>query len=136
MKVGDRVRYLNAVGGGTVTRIDGDIVYVDDDGFETPVLKRECVVVGDGLNAATVAPTPAAPSKQSPAPTAAPAPTKLPIVEVAGGDSLNVVLAFEASDLKALSRSTFDAYLVNDSNYWLYVVLMSRSADGRQWTHR
>lgn len=45
MKIGDTVRYLNAVGGGKVVRIDGDMAYVDDDGFETPVLVRECVVI-------------------------------------------------------------------------------------------
>lgn len=45
VKVGDRVRYLNAVGGGVVVRIAKDIAYVDEDGFETPVLARECVVV-------------------------------------------------------------------------------------------
>ena len=45
VKVGDRVRYLNAVGGGVVVRIAKNIAYVDEDGFETPVLARECVVV-------------------------------------------------------------------------------------------
>ena len=44
-KIGDRVRYLNAVGGGVITRIEGKIAYVDDNGFETPVLVRELVVV-------------------------------------------------------------------------------------------
>lgn len=46
MKVGDTVRFLNAVGGGKVTKIEGNIAYVEEaDGFETPVLVRECVVV-------------------------------------------------------------------------------------------
>ena len=31
MKVGDIVRYLNAVGGGKVTRIDGNIAYVEEE---------------------------------------------------------------------------------------------------------
>ena len=40
------MRYLNAVGGGKVTKIDDKIAYVEEpDGFETPVLIRECVVV-------------------------------------------------------------------------------------------
>ena len=45
---GDTVRFLNAVGGGVVTRIDEKkgLVYVEDtDGFEVPALIRECVVV-------------------------------------------------------------------------------------------
>ena len=44
-QIGDTVRYLNAVGGGTIVRIKDNIAYVDEDGFETPVLLRECVVV-------------------------------------------------------------------------------------------
>ena len=36
VKVGDKVRFLNAVGGGIVRRIDRDVVLVEEeDGFET-----------------------------------------------------------------------------------------------------
>lgn len=45
IKPGDTVRYLNAVGGGKVIRVEGAIAYVDDDGFETPVRTAELVVV-------------------------------------------------------------------------------------------
>lgn len=45
-KVGDRVRFLNDVGGGKVTRIDRNTVFVlGDDGFEVPVLSSEIIVV-------------------------------------------------------------------------------------------
>jgi len=46
MKIGDKVSFLNAVGGGIVKGFQGkDIVYVEEeDGFETPVLRRECIV--------------------------------------------------------------------------------------------
>ena len=45
VKVNDIVRFLNDVGGGRVTRIDGKTVYVEDeDGFERPALERELVV--------------------------------------------------------------------------------------------
>ena len=37
-QVGDIVRYIDAVGGGRITKIEGNLAYVDDDGFETPVL--------------------------------------------------------------------------------------------------
>lgn len=49
IKIGDQVRFLNSVGGGTVVRFQGkDVVLVEDaDGFEVPVLARECVVVGE-----------------------------------------------------------------------------------------
>jgi len=47
MKTGDKVRFLNAVGGGIVKGFKNkDIVWVEEeDGFETPVLIRECVVI-------------------------------------------------------------------------------------------
>jgi hypothetical protein len=53
MKTGDKVRFLNAVGGGTVKRFQGkNMVWVEEeDGFETPVLIKECVVVGGELPA-------------------------------------------------------------------------------------
>ena len=44
-KPGDTVRYLNEVGGGVVTRVEGKIAYVNDDGFERPVALNELVVV-------------------------------------------------------------------------------------------
>ena len=48
IKKGDNVRFMNAVGGGIVTRVDEakKIVYVEDaDGFEMPVQERECLVI-------------------------------------------------------------------------------------------
>lgn len=45
-KFGDKVRFLNAVGGGVISRIEGNMAYVtDEDGFDNPVFLRECVVV-------------------------------------------------------------------------------------------
>ena len=139
-KIGDTVRYLNSVGGGKVVRIAGNMAYVDEDGFETPVLLRECVVV-----AAAVAPEPRAGIFKEPErPQAVPsAPVREPepeapveIVETEGGDTLNIVLGFEATDLKSLSRSSFEAYLVNDSNYWIDYCVLTRADDSSQWTMR
>ena len=59
LKKGDTVRFVSAVGGGTVSRFDEKkgLVYVEDeDGFEIPVLERECVVVPK-VNPATNFPT-------------------------------------------------------------------------------
>lgn len=139
MKIGDTVRYLNATGGGKVVRIEGDLAYVDEDGFETPVLVRECVVVGNSNSFTPPSFGPKAKpgmSKDTTPVKETPAPTKLPVIETATGDSMNITLGFEASDLRAISTSSFDAYLVNDSNYYLYVALMSRPADTKQWTLR
>ncbi len=136
IKPGDTVRYLNAVGGGKVVRIENGMAIVDDDGFETPVLLRECVVVA--------APAQQAKSKEAPkAQPVAPVytekvatPTQLPIVETRGGDIINLVIGFEAVNIKALSQSSFEAYIVNDSNYYIYVCVSTRARDDREWTLR
>ena len=48
MNVGDKVRFLNSVGGGVVRGFRGkdQVVVEDEDGFEVPALIKECVVVG------------------------------------------------------------------------------------------
>lgn len=146
-KIGDTVRFLNSVGGGKITRIEGQIAYVDDGGFETPVLLRELVVVlpaghepaakgaklmfdqkafDDGRRE----PQPAKP-KEPEMPQPVP---ELPVEETSHGDKLNLVLAFEPSDVKHLDKSRFEAVLVNDSNYYLDFTLLRRSADERGWT--
>ena len=51
-----------------------------------------------------------------------------------GGDVLNVYLAFVPEDIKAVSTTPFEAYLVNDSNYYLYYTYLS--AEGKAWTAR
>lgn len=149
IKIGDTVRYLNSVGGGKVTRIDGKIAYVDDNGFETPFQLKELVVV---LPAGHEKPAggarlmfdqkafdagkephraePASPSKEI---KAEPAPLP-PAPETDYGDRLTLALAFEPSDLRRLSESTFNAVLVNDSNYTLQFFLAGRSAEASAWS--
>ena len=61
MKIGDKVRFLDEVGGGKVTGFQGkDIVLVmDEDGFDIPMLIRSCVVIDtDDYNIAKVKTTP------------------------------------------------------------------------------
>lgn len=54
--------------------------------------------------------------------------------EIKGGDTLNVFLAFVPEDIKAVSTTPFEAYLVNDSNYYMYYTYLS--AEGKSWTAR
>lgn len=149
MNIGDTVRFLNSTGGGRVARLDGRLAYVEDeDGFEVPVLITECVVVArasDEKMAATA--DLAAPKKDAkaaritqPAPVAtvaADTPRKeIPVEEIEGADKLNVVLAFAASDLKRLSdpSTSYDAFIVNDSNYYLSYTVASRADGTDDWT--
>ncbi len=146
VKIGDIVRFLNTVGGGRVVKIKDNLAFVEDeDGFETPVLIRECVVVGQASAApASKESKPAVGPKQEPvfekevSPTliSKPVEEELPIEETPEGEKLNIVLAFEPKNLKQLSATTFDTYLVNDSNYFLYFVYSSRSKEDQQWRCR
>ncbi|WP_289745953.1 DUF2027 domain-containing protein [Paramuribaculum intestinale] len=136
-KTGDTVRFLNSVGGGRIVRIDGNVAYVDEDGFETPVMLRECVVVseaGDSRAAASAAPAVAPKEIEKPSKEVKAEP-ELPIVETEGGDKLNVVLGYEPADIKQLSTTRFDISIVNDSNYYLYFTYLTRG-DEEEWTTR
>jgi Domain of unknown function (DUF2027)/Smr domain len=124
IKKGDTVRFLNAVGGGIVVRVDEfkNMVYVEDaDGFEIPVLARECVLMG-AINKETNFPT----RDNSPKPahnTIQPIVVEqrsAPIKETAEGETLKTLLAFFPVDIKQLQTTATECYLVNDSNYYLY----------------
>lgn len=130
IKIGDNVRFLNAVGGGKVTRIDEKkgIVYVEDeDGFEVPSLERECVVVGE-VNPDTNFVKKDFSSKSKSEQPSIPQPEKtveiekkeIPIVETSEGETLKALLAFFPNDIKQLQTTSYECYLVNDSNYFLY----------------
>lgn len=147
LKVGDTVRYLNSVGGGRVTKIDGQMAYVDEDGFETPVLARECVVVASGDSfykkdvPEALKPKPRAAAEAAVAPETArkPEPESEPlpaIKETPEGEKLNLVIGFEPADIRRLSSTTFDASFVNDSNYWLYLTVATRRRDSESWQLR
>lgn len=135
MNVGDRVRFLSEVGGGIVKGFKGkDLVLVEDaDGFDIPMPIRECVVIEtDDYNLKR--------KPQSQKPVAAPVSVKeeKPITyrpaETREGEILNVILAFVPEDVKAISSTSFEAYLVNDSNYYLYYNYAS--AEGAAWKSR
>lgn len=128
IKIGDNVRFLNAVGGGNVVRIDAvtKLVYVEDaDGFEIPVHEKECVLVGV-VNASTniplkdFSPKTAAPQGSKEVATPSPQPSVQPVIETPDGDQLKGLLAFFPLEIKQLQTTSYDCYFVNDSNYYLY----------------
>ena len=126
MKIGDKVRFLSEVGGGIVRGFQGkDVALVEgEDGFEIPMLIKECVVIQtDDYNI---------PLKSAKKPEEKPVTYRAP--EIRGNDVLNVYLAYVPQDVKAISSTAFDAYLVNDSNY--FVDYLYLSAEGKSWTLR
>lgn len=137
MKIGDKVRFLSEVGGGVVTGFQGkDFVLVEDaDGFDIPMPIRECVVIETDDYNMKRKPTAAAPKQEE---SAKPVKPEMPAVrrqpEVKGGDTLNVFLAYVPEDVKAMTTTPFETYLVNDSNYYLYYTYLS--AEGKAWKTR
>lgn len=136
IQIGDTVRFLNSTGGGVVRRIEGNIAYVDEDGFETPTLLRECVVVATAAAAPRTAPVAPAKAAATSSPAPAPKAPDMTVEETPGGEKLNIVLAYEAANLKRLNDTTFDTYIVNDSNYYLYFTYMTRADEAKEWTLR
>lgn len=144
MKIGDKVRFLNEVGGGTVSGFqDKQMVLVqDEDGFDIPMLISDCVVVEpDDYNIAKVKTiTPAPPQKRSEPETDEPAPLSKPyaytttVAERQGGNELNIYLAFVPVESEQEGEPEYETYLINDSNY--HVTFAYLSAEGSNWQIR
>lgn len=159
MNIGDKVRFLNEIGGGRVAGFRGkDIVLVEDeDGFEIPMLMSEVVVVEtDDYNIAKVntsdtkdvkAGVKKLPGSANVAgrvysdedydPSERPITFKAKPVERSGGNLMNVYLAFVESDNQKGIESNdmrFDAYVVNDCNYRLSLQYLC--AEGANWQVR
>lgn len=136
MKIGDKVRFLSEVGGGIVKAFQGkDFVLVEDeDGFDIPMQIRQCVVIETDDYNMKRKPAPA-PKQEEPA---KPMKPEMPVIqrqpEMRGGDVLNVFLAYVPEDVKTISTTAFEAYLVNDSNYYLYYTYLS--GEGKNWKNR
>ena len=137
MKVGDKVRFLNSVGGGIVKRFQGkDVVLVEEeDGFETPVLIRECILVdSNDLQVKSSSKTVIQTIEVQPIEIQTSKEEFRKIVELPGGDKLNVNLAFLPVDIKQLGKCSYEAFLVNDSNYFLFLNYMNR--ENNTWNSR
>jgi len=135
IKIGDKVRFLDAVGGGVVKSFKGKdmIMVLEDDGFETPALIRKCVVINEQNDAAaknttkTFVPQGKTPEKKQPEKIEAQqtALNKMSAevpraFETREGEVLNVNLAFLPAEGHTFIEGIYECYLVNDSNYTLY----------------
>lgn len=131
VKVGDRVRFLNTTGGGTVRKVlrSSGVVYVEDEsGFELPVLYNEVVKVEEG---ATIVPPPVASSKKEATKTT-PQPEKNNSYQPSpkrssdpSGEQLNITLCYLPEEGGKIGACHYEVYLVNDSNYDLFVTYTS-----------
>lgn len=154
MTIGDKVRFLNSVGGGKITGFQGkDIVLVEDEtGFEVPYMSSEIVVIEtDQYNFVRPNRT-ATKTKEVEAP-AGPAPTSLKAalsahsrgydnddddVEV---DIADKAMTFHARPLERRGADTlnlylgylpantdgaFESYFINDSNYYVRYLILTQ----------
>lgn len=164
MKKGDQVRFLSETGGGIVAGFQGkNIVLVEDaDGFQIPVSITEVVVVNDEqdrrqgrTNTIQTAPR-AIEAEQNEGGSQSikalltrnedddhtdeqePADREItfrkPVEERLGGNKLNLFLAFLPENIKNLSNTRFEVYLINDSNYHLFYTYAT--AEGQSWLLR
>ncbi|MBR5652567.1 MAG: DUF2027 domain-containing protein [Prevotella sp.] len=142
MKIGDKVRFLSETGGGIVAGFQGkNIVLVEDeDGFQIPTAINDVVVVTtDDYNIAKVhtegttkrPSEPATKASKEEEPADKPVTFRKMAYERKGGDVLSLYLAFLPLDIKMMTCTRFEAYLVNDSNFYLQYALLK--AENNTW---
>lgn len=138
MKIGDKVRFLSETGGGIVAGFQGkNIVLVEDeDGFQIPARLNDVVVVDTDDYDIKPVMTSSAPKNEDEDydPADRPVTFRAEPEERKGGDVLSVYLAFVPVDIKEITHTRFEAYIVNDSNY--YVNYAYFSAEGAGWRLR
>ncbi len=129
IQIGDKVRFLNTTGGGVVRGFKGkdQVLVEDEDGFEVPAFIRECVVVGESDMQVHSSNRPKVQAPvEMPKPKAEPKPKEEKVEETAEGERLNVYLAYLPLDPKSMQQTGYEAYFINDSNYYLMFNYMNR----------
>lgn len=158
MKIGDKVRFISEIGGGVVSGFQGkNIVLVqDEDGFDIPMSINDVVVIGEEDYS-----KPHSTFTKSSEKTLDNRSTKAkmndrsneskedddedevefskvtfraPVEERKGGNALSAYLAFVPIDIKEITHTRFECYIVNDSNYYIQYAYLA--ADGNSWTLR
>lgn len=140
LKKGDKVSFLNEVGGGVVTGFQGNgiVLVEDEDGFEIPMRENEvCLIASQSYEK---------PNPYAPKPKAAKVneiakddeeeveiePADLPVSfraepeERKGGDKLYAYLAFVPMNGKDMVNNRYAVFYINDSNYYQHFVLSTR----------
>lgn len=126
INIGDKVRFLNDVGEGIVTKINRNVVQVmTNDGFELPVQDNELVVV-EAAKQETIKPANHATEKVlvEPQPELQDA-----YDEIEGNDTPSIFFAFVAENPEDVLGSEVCLYLINDCNYVLSYVISSGSGE-------
>jgi hypothetical protein len=120
--VGDKVRYLNDVGGGKISKIinSNKVNIIDEDGFEIPVLTTDIVVVGrdEAYKEPVTVETPPKENTVKPVKSAEPL-DEQSNPEYFDGDDYELFLAFVPKN----QSNILDVYFINDSPFYcMYAV--------------
>lgn len=131
LKKGDKVRFLNAVGGGIVSRVEGQLIFVEDeDGFEIPTRQSELVLI-EVAAAQRIAAEQQQEELRSNEVPAVEEDYEYPYTEDASLDDHNprFFLAFTQADK---GRSGFlNLHAINDSNYFVLFTITQLAASGQ-----
>ncbi len=113
IKEGDKVRFLNDVGGGTVMSIvDKDTaIILNDTGFEIPVLIAELIPEPKIITYQTESKPTTSHSEKKP---------QEEKTIYTDNPDINIFLAFVPTDQKQKTDSDIDVFLINDSNYFVF----------------
>jgi len=143
IKVGDRVRFLNDVGGGVVTKIidKKSVLVMNEFDFEVPVKVNELIVIeednGYVENTKTVETENGNVENTAVETEYTPDLKKIFYPEVfiddAAGDDLNILLAFVPQERPG--NSDLDIYLINDSNYNVLYSIINTDDDGKTYSN-
>lgn len=130
---------MSEVGGGVVAGFQGkNIVLVEDeDGFQIPTSITDVVVIDnddynikhDVQNVSTVKD-----EDEDYDPADRPVTFTAQPEERKGGDALSVYLGFVPVDIKEITNTKFEVYLINDSNY--YIDFTYLTVEGTSWNLR
>jgi hypothetical protein len=128
LKIGDKVKFLNDIGGGTILRIDGKIAYVrNEDGFEIPTTLTELVYSGESeanRSKGTSESTKSEPKISR----------ELDVskIEVDVKQDCNILLAVSPENPEKASISDLKLYLINDSSYLVFYTTFIDDSKGYQ----
>ncbi|MDR1582975.1 MAG: DUF2027 domain-containing protein [Prevotellaceae bacterium] len=133
--IGDKVRFLNDVGGGIISKISGSgmVSVVDEDGFEIPVLTTDIVVVGrdeyrkissalSSKDELSVRNNVFEPSKTF---------TIQSNMDVVDSDNYEILLAFVPENRTKPTDCDLDLYFINDSSYYCMYVISYRTKENK-----
>jgi hypothetical protein len=121
--IGDRVKFLNEAGEGSISKIiDNDTVYVlGVDGFEIPYPVKELLIIENiqiNYSAVSEKKIEEAPKK---------------IVEIVPeytkSEEVNLYFAFVPKNQSNVTDSELKAYLINDSNYFIFYNIAKKSGE-------